>query len=68
MEVVDFDFLRTALPNDVLPGGEVTLVVTLPAIAEPGRYTIVFDLVVEGLTWFSERESQPLVVRTDVGR
>jgi SAM-dependent methyltransferase len=68
MTLVDFDWLRAALPNDVLPGGEVTLGVTLPAIAEPGGYTVVFDLVVEGLTWFSERESQPLVVAADVGQ
>lgn len=62
MEVVDFDWLRVPLPHDVGPGGAVTLAVTLPPIAAPGDYTIVLDLVVEGLTWFAERESQPLVI------
>ena len=66
MTVVDFDWLRAPLPHDVAPGGEVTIAVALPPIAEPGRYTVVFDLVVEGLTWFSERESQPLVLPATV--
>lgn len=66
MTLVDFDWLRAPLPQDVPPGGEVTITVSLPPISEPGRYTIVFDLVVEGLTWFSERESQPFVVTIDV--
>ena len=66
MAVVDFDWLRAALPHDVAPGAEVTVAATLPSIAEPGRYTVVFDLVVEGFAWFAERESQPLVVTTDV--
>ena len=66
MTVVDFDWLRAPLPHDVAPGAAVTIAATLPPIAGPGRYTVVFDLVVEGFAWFAERESQPLVVTTDV--
>jgi hypothetical protein len=36
--------------------------VVLPAIAEPGDYLLVFDLVVEGVAWFAERGSLTLDV------
>jgi SAM-dependent methyltransferase len=55
--LVDFDWLRAALPQDVAPNQTVRVRATLPPIDEPGDYIAVFDLVIEGKTWFAERES-----------
>jgi hypothetical protein len=60
--VIDFDWLRTELPHDIGMDETVTLPVTLPPIDEPGHYRVVFDLVIEGQTWFAERGSVPLAL------
>jgi SAM-dependent methyltransferase len=64
--LVDYDWMRRPLPRNVLPEEGIRLEVSLPAIGQPGEYDIVFDLVVEGMTWFAERGSVPLVVRCRV--
>lgn len=56
------DWCRLDLPGDVDPGCETAVTGTLPPLAVPGRYRIVFDLVVEGLTWFADRHSRPASV------
>jgi hypothetical protein len=56
---IDFDWYRQALPGDVAPGERVNLDVELPALDSPGAYVVEFDPVVEGLTWFADRGSQP---------
>ena len=58
-ECVDFDWYRIDLPHDVGPGEQATIRAELPSIREPGDYVVVFDLVVEGLTWFADRGSSP---------
>jgi hypothetical protein len=50
--MVVWDGMRTALPADVAPGQSVTLNVTVKSV-NIGRYIIKFDLVREGVTWFS---------------
>lgn len=57
--LLDFDWVRTALPQTVESGGRVDVEIILPAIAEPGSYDVVFDLVVEGKAWFAEKGSTP---------
>ena len=44
------------LPNDVAPGGTVTIpfTVTIPSDLGPGQYQFFTQLVCEGYTWFSE--------------
>ncbi len=64
--LVDYDWLRADLPDDVPPDRTVPLSVRLPPIDAAGDYVIVFDLVVEGLTWFADRESAALDVRCRV--
>jgi len=49
--VVQWDGIRTALP-DVAPGQTVTVNVAVHAPAA-GPYVIHFDVVREGVTWFS---------------
>jgi SAM-dependent methyltransferase len=70
LTLVDFDWVRAPLPHDVRPQQELGMRLTLPAIDGAGGYVILIDLVVEGLTWFAERESQPLAigVRPTTGR
>jgi hypothetical protein len=64
--LVDFDGLRTALPEDVPPGGVVRVVGVARAPDAAGAYRLSWDLVQEEVTWFSERGSamaeQPIEV------
>jgi SAM-dependent methyltransferase len=61
-QVVSYDWARWSLPADVAPGDSVTLSVVLPSIDTPGDYTLVVDLVVEGVAWFADRESAALTL------
>jgi SAM-dependent methyltransferase len=58
-DLIDFDWVRFDLLHDVAPGTRITIDAELPAIEETGDYLVVFDLVVEGLTWFADRGSSP---------
>ena len=55
--LVDYDWWRGHLPLRVEPGEQVTLGATLPALTVPGEYVVVFDLVIEGMTWFATEGS-----------
>ena len=50
-------------PGDV---AGITLPVTAPR--DPGNYQLEIDVVQEGVTWFSDRGSKPLVASVSVGR
>ena len=65
--LVDYDWLRIALPRDVAPGDRVRVNARLPGIHRPGDYVIVFDLVIEGVLWFADRGSMTLEVPCRVG-
>jgi hypothetical protein len=52
--VVVWDGLRTALPQNVAPGQSVTVQAAF-SLPTAGSYTIRWDLVQEGVTWFSWR-------------
>ncbi len=50
---LDYDWWRQALPAaEVPPGHDIMADATLPLPAEPGTYTLEFDMVVEGQAWF----------------
>jgi len=53
-----WDGLRTKLPEDIGKGKSVDLQLILKAPEEPGKYTLVIDLVQEGALWFHETGSQ----------
>ncbi len=52
-----WDGLRTGLPRDVPPGGQVRVELRVRAPAEPGDYRLVLDPVRERVAWFSERNA-----------
>lgn len=59
---VIWDGLRTPLPRVVPPGGEVEVLARVRAPERGGRYSLEWDMVHEGVTWFSQlegREAQP---------
>jgi SAM-dependent methyltransferase len=58
----DLELERTALPGSLSPGDSVTLHVHVLREQAHGRDTIAIDLVREGIFWFAETGSQPLVL------
>ncbi|MBC8448770.1 MAG: N-acetylmuramoyl-L-alanine amidase [Chloroflexi bacterium] len=58
--------MRTLLPSDVAPQGEVTLNAQVAAPGEAGKLTLKWDLVEEGVTWFEDRGSKPLSLAVTV--
>lgn len=61
-QVVDKDYARAELPREVKPGDacDVPLEFRLPPT--PGRYAVKVDLLLEQVSWFEERGSQPLTI------
>lgn len=55
--IVDLDFVRVRLPRDVDPGESIELAGLLPPVSESGRAALRFDMVSEGVCWFSEKGS-----------
>jgi peptidoglycan hydrolase-like amidase len=56
-----WDGPRFSLGGDVAPGASKTVNVTYHAPSSTGTYTVVFDLVREGVAWFQSLGSTPLV-------
>ena len=46
------DYERAWLPASLEPGARADVPITITAPARPGRYTLKFDLVSEGIDWF----------------
>ena len=65
--MISRDHARAWLPGDIPPGGIADVPIEVPAPETPGRYTLKFDLVSEGIDWFEKCGSpttvKPLVVR-----
>ena len=47
------DGARSPLPRALAPNDTIDMTCTVTAPSAPGRYTLAFDLVEEGVTWFS---------------
>jgi O-Antigen ligase len=62
----DFEGLRTELPADVPPGGVIELIAQARGPSSEGTYRLHWDLVQEGVTWFSERGNAMPEQRVDV--
>ena len=65
-EIVDYDWLRVGLAQDVEPDDRTAVDVELPAIDCPGSYEVEFDIVLEGVTWLAERGSPTTSLRLTV--
>ena len=65
-EVIDYDWLRVALPDDVEQYERVDLAFDLPPIDTPGRYRVEFDIVIEGMMWLGDRGSQTSSLTLDI--
>jgi hypothetical protein len=64
--MLERDYARAWLPENLEPGGRMDVPIEIVAPAKPGRYTLKFDLVSEGIDWFeacgSPTTTKPLVV------
>lgn len=54
-EIYEWDGIRTELPRSVEPGEEVTLLADVRSPRLAGQYYLEWDLVIEGVTWFSQQ-------------
>jgi radical SAM family protein/iron-sulfur cluster protein len=50
--LIDLNFARARLPQNLEPGGSTDIAIEIPPIEQPGRYALKFDLVSEGVDWF----------------
>ena len=50
--LLERDYARAWLPETLAPGARVDVPIEIVAPAHPGRYTLKFDLVSEGIDWF----------------
>jgi hypothetical protein len=65
-DLVLLDGYRTELPSEVWPGENLEILVIVKTPSEPGRHTLVIDPVKEGVTWFEEGGSRPLVLNVTI--
>jgi len=65
--LLNLDFARAQLPHALEGGRAADIEIELPPLEAPGRYTLKFDLVSEGIDWFercgSPTTRKPLLVR-----
>ena len=57
---------RERLPLALPPNGEAKLKLMVVAPKTPGRYTLLLDVVQEGIRWFQEAGSKPLRIPLEV--
>lgn len=67
-QVVEFDDGRSVVEQDVLPGEEVRLDLTVQAPGHPGAYVLELDMVQEGVCWFADDGSPTRRLPVRVGR
>lgn len=65
--VIARDYARSDFDADVPPGGARGVRSTFDAPADEGDYTLKFDLVAEGVTWFEPTGSPVEIRRLSVG-
>jgi hypothetical protein len=52
------DYARSSLPRTIGGGQSLSVDPRLPPLERPGRYTLKFDLVSEGVDWFGRCGSE----------
>lgn len=58
-EMVEWEGARTPTTRQVPPGASIELEVTVVAPDAPGRYLLLWDMVEEGVCWFSQVDPTP---------
>jgi hypothetical protein len=61
--VINRDYERAWLPSNLDPGAAASVEMTITPPEAPGRYTLKFDLVSEGIDWF-EACGSPVTIKT----
>ena len=57
--LINRDYARAGLSASVSGGGVANVAVQFPPLSTPGRFTVKFDLVSEGVDWFERCGSEP---------
>jgi SAM-dependent methyltransferase len=57
---------RALLPNSLSPGAIAEVEIEMRTPPSPGRYTVEFDLVQEGVSWFKDKGSGTISVPVEV--
>ncbi|HZD65740.1 MAG TPA: methyltransferase domain-containing protein [Acidimicrobiales bacterium] len=57
---------RAALPQELAPGESAVATLGIGVPRRPGTYVLAVDVVLEGVCWFADRGSSPLLVTTRV--
>jgi hypothetical protein len=60
--LLNLDYARASLPDTLAGGASADVSIELPPLAAPGRYSLKFDLVSEGIDWF-EKCGSPTTVK-----
>ena len=55
--LIDFDWLRVQLPDDVSPDQERKIPIKLPTLDRPGAYVVELEMVIEDKCWFGSHET-----------
>jgi hypothetical protein len=58
----EIDYARGFLSKDVVPGETASISTSIKSPATRGKYTVKFDMVCEGNTWFEHVGSTPLLL------
>ena len=58
--------MRTPLPEIVPVGEQTQLTVQFEAPTQPGMYWIAWDMIQEGVTWFSRKNTVPMITTLNV--
>ena len=61
-KVIRYENSRSPLPRKMKPGETAAVKVTVKAPLEAGNYFLEFDLLLEGLSWFKDLGSEPLIL------
>ncbi|WP_440948691.1 trehalase family glycosidase [Methanosarcina sp. T3] len=67
-ETVIYDGLRTFLPYNVSSGDTVNSRVMIKTPDQEGNYTLVIDLVKEGVTWFELQGAKPFEKEIEISK
>jgi len=59
--LINRDFARAGLPQTIEGGGAADISLKFPPLSAPGRYSVKFDLVSEGVDWFERCGSETTV-------